>query len=108
MTPNLSSQQNAPFILAALVGQFLPPRLDGEIGLTMRYNLLFRIGVLNSQIACVTRQEDGFNRTFRAAANGDHFGDVNEMVFDAVTTVETGQLGLLNYPLKIAVITVAP
>jgi len=40
---------------------------------------------------------------FRAAADGDHFGDVNEMILDAVTTIETGQLGLLNYPLKIAI-----
>ena len=37
----------------------------------------------------------------------DHFGDVNEMILDAVSAVETGQLGLLDYPLKIAVVAVA-
>ena len=43
----------------------------------------------------------------RAAADGDHFGEVNEMVLDAVSTVETGHFGLLDYPLKIAIIAVA-
>jgi hypothetical protein len=45
-------------------------------------------------------------RSLPAFPDGDHFGNVNEMVFDTVSTVETGQLGLLNYPLKIPVITV--
>jgi len=31
----------------------------------------------------------------------DHFGDVNEMILAAVTTAETGQLGLLDNPSKL-------
>jgi hypothetical protein len=30
--------------------------------------------------------------------DGDHFGDVNEMVFNAVLTVETGHFSLHNNP----------
>jgi hypothetical protein len=40
------------------------PRLDGEMGMTMR-------------------QEDGFNWPFCSAAEGDHFGGVNEMILDS-------------------------
>ena len=40
-------------------------------------------------------------------ADLDHFGDVNEMILDAVPTVETSQFGLLNHSLEIAVIAVA-
>jgi hypothetical protein len=43
----------------------------------------------------------------RSAPDGDHFGDVNEMVFDAVAAVKTGQLGLLDYSLEITVVAVA-
>ena len=43
----------------------------------------------------------------RAVADLDHFGDVNEMILDAVSAVETGQLGLLDNPLEIAVVAVA-
>ena len=43
----------------------------------------------------------------RALPDLDHFGDVNEMILDAVPAVETGQLGLLDHPLEIAVVAVA-
>jgi hypothetical protein len=33
VAPNLSTQQNAPFILAPFVCQFLPARLDGKTSL---------------------------------------------------------------------------
>ena len=65
------------------------------------------ICVLNGEVTGVARQEDGFNRPFRAAADGDHFGDVNEMVFDTVSAIETGHFGLFDNPLEIAVIAVA-
>jgi hypothetical protein len=52
----------------------------------MGYNFLFGIGV-----------PDGSNRPFCAAAKGDHFGDVTEMILDVVFTVETRKLGLLDF-----------
>ena len=35
---------------------------------------------------------------------GDHFGDFNEMILDAVAAVETRQLGFLDDGLEIAII----
>jgi hypothetical protein len=90
MAPNLFSQHNPPFVLDALVRQFLPPRLDGEIGLIMRHNFLFKVGVLNSQVTGITGKKNGLDRPLPAFPDLDHFGDVNEMILDAVTTVETG------------------
>jgi hypothetical protein len=101
------AQKKPPLFLDALIPQFLPPRLDGEISLSLCHNLLLGVGVLNSQIAGVARQENGFDWPLRAASYGDHFGDVNEMVIEAVSAVETGHLSLFNNPLEIAVIAVA-
>jgi hypothetical protein len=32
----------------------LPSRLNGKIGLTLRYDLLAGVGILDSQVTCVT------------------------------------------------------
>jgi hypothetical protein len=37
--------------LSAFIRQFLPPRLDGEIGLAMRHDFFAGIGVLNDEVA---------------------------------------------------------
>jgi hypothetical protein len=37
----------------------------------------------------------------------DHFGDVNEMIFHAVPTVETRQLSVLQNSLEVAIVTIA-
>jgi hypothetical protein len=45
-------------------------------------------------------------RPLSPLANLDHFGDLNEMILDALTTVETRGSDLLNDLFKIAVIRV--
>jgi hypothetical protein len=47
------------------------------------------------------------NLTIIAFTNLDHFGDINEMVFDTLPTIKTGCFGLLYYLLKIAIIAVS-
>jgi len=42
-----------------------------------------------------------------AASDFDHFGDVNEMILDAVAAFETCQPGLLDNPLEFAAISAA-
>ena len=44
MAAHLLTQQNSPIFLDAPVRQFLPPRLDGKIGLALRHDLLIGIG----------------------------------------------------------------
>jgi hypothetical protein len=78
--PARLKQLKYPFFFMSTCSGWCPPRLDGKTGLTMRHNLLFEIGVLNLSYL-------------------DHFGDVNEMILDALATIETGQFGLLDYGL---------
>ncbi len=73
----------------------------------MRHDLLFGVGVLNYKVTGIARKKNSFNRPLATLPYLDHFGDVNEMILDAVATVETGQLGLLDNPLEIAIIAVA-
>ena len=44
---------------------------------------------------------------FPALPDSDHFGDVNEMILNAVPTVEAGQTSLADHLLEIAVVAVA-
>ena len=83
-----------------------PPRLDRKVGLTLRHDLLVGIGVLDDEVAGIARKKNGLDGPRRATPDGDHFGDVNEMVFKAMSTIETGHFGLFNNPLKIPIIAV--
>ena len=58
------------------------------------------------EVAGVAQHHHSLERTLRTAADFDHFGDLNEMVFHALATVETGGAGGLDDGLKIAVIGV--
>ena len=107
MAANLFSQQNPPLRLNALVGQFLPPRLDRKVGLTLRHDLLVGVGVLNDEVAGIAGQKNGLDRPLPSLPDLVHIGDVNEMILEAVTTVEAGHFGLLHDPFKIAVVAVA-
>ena len=61
MLADLFAQSETPFYLDAFVGQFLPPRLDGEIGLAMRHDFFAGIGVLDDEIAGVAGQQSNYN-----------------------------------------------
>jgi hypothetical protein len=47
------------------------------------------------------------NRTFGAASDSDHFGDLNEMVLHSMPTVEARGTRLLNDLFEIAIIGIA-
>lgn len=89
------------------VGEFLAAGLDGEIGLPLGNDFLGRVGVLNDEVARVTRHHHGLERAQGTAADFDHFGDLNEMVFHALTAVEAGSAGGSDYRLEIAIVGVA-
>ena len=55
MLAYLFAQQQPPLLLDALVRQFLPPRLDGEIGLAVRHDFLVGVGVLDGKVAGIAR-----------------------------------------------------
>lgn len=48
-----SPDLQAPVFLNFLIGQLLPARLDGEISLPERHQLLRRIGILDDEVAGV-------------------------------------------------------
>ncbi len=105
---HLGAQQQ-PFLIllqSLVIGQFLPARLDGEIGLAQGDDCLGGIGVLDHQIPGIAGQHHCFHRTLPALADLDHFVDFNEMIFHALAAVETGGSRLLNHRLEIAVIRV--
>lgn len=106
MTAHLFTQQNPSIFLDALVRQFLSPRLDREVGLTLRHDFLVGIGVLNYEVTGVARKQCDFDLAPATFSDLDHFADVSKMILNAVSTIETGHFGLFNNPLKIAVITV--
>src|SRR5664280_1632626 len=106
MTPNLFSQQNPPFVFNALISQFLPPRLDGEIGLTLRHNLLVGISVLNNEVAGIARKQHNLDFPDCAIPNLDHFADVSKMVINMMPAIETRQLSLLYYSFEVPVLRV--
>ena len=104
---HLLTEEQPPFFLGRSVGQLLPTGLDGEVCLAEGHDLLRRVGVLDDEIASVAREQDGLQSALAAAADGDHFGDINEMVLDPLAAVETGGLGSLHRLFEIAVVRVA-
>jgi hypothetical protein len=54
MPPHLFAQKQPALRFYVFFPQFLASRLDREIGLAMGHNLLFGVGVLNSQLAGIT------------------------------------------------------
>ena len=100
-------QEKAAVIFRSLVGQFLTARLNGKIRLPQGDDFFRGVGVLHHQVAGIPREVHRLDRPLRAAADLDHFGDLNEMVLDALGAVETGGSGLLDNLLEIAVIGVA-
>ena len=89
------------------IAQFLPPRLDGEVGLALRHDFFSRVRVLDDEVAGVAGHYHDLERALRSAANFDHFGDLNEMVVHALAAVETGGAGGFDDRLEIPVIGVA-
>ncbi len=87
-------------------GQFLPPGLNGEIGLAMGHDLFFGIGVLYDKVTGVTQKPGDLDFSVCATADANHFADVSKMVLDPMTTVETGHLRLLDHRLKVPVLRI--
>ncbi|MBI2340705.1 MAG: hypothetical protein HYU99_10155 [Deltaproteobacteria bacterium] len=52
------------------------------------------IGILNYEITGVTGKERHLDLPLPSFANADHFGDVNEMILNTLTTVKTGGTAL--------------
>ncbi len=105
--PQLRTDGKTALVFDLPVAQLLPPRLDGEVGLTLRHDFLAGIGVLDDKVARVARHHHGLQRAIRPAADADHFGDINEMVFEPMAAVETCGASLLDHHLKVPVIGVA-
>jgi hypothetical protein len=76
----IGADGEAALFLQLLIAQFLPTRLNGEVGLPLRDDFLGGIGILNDEVTGVARHHHGFRRSLGSAADLDHFGDVNEMI----------------------------
>jgi len=54
------------------------------------------ITVLNNQVTDIARKKYDFYRPLGAAADSDHFGDINEMVLNPLPAAKTGQARLAD------------
>ena len=100
-------EKQAAFFFDLPVGHFLPPGLDGEIGLPRRDDFLGGIGVLDDEIAGVAGHHDDLDWALPALADFDHFGDINEMILGPLAAVETSRAGFFDDGLEVAVVRVA-
>jgi len=80
----------------ALLDNFLPPGLNGEIALGKGNRILAGVTVLSNEVTSVAGQHNILNRPFRAGSDPDHFVDVNKMVHDRNTSIRTGILALVH------------
>ena len=87
-----------------LIAQFLPPDLDGEVGLPLGDDFFRRIGVLDDEVAGVAGHHHGLERTLCAATDLDHLVGSDEMVFQPLTAVDAGGFGLRDDGLKVTVV----
>ena len=90
-----------------LVAQFLPPGLDGEVGLTLCHDFLGWIGVLDDEVAGVTGHHHRLHRPLATLADFDHLVGSDEMILHLLTAVDAGGFGLRDDGLKVTVIDVA-
>jgi hypothetical protein len=102
------------FLEGFVFGQFLPPRLDGKIGLSQRHQRLGRVGILDDEVAGITGKCPIFNLALCAWTDADHFGDVNEMVGDGAAAIgasraclgddgdEVAKAGVFQHPRQFA------
>ena len=74
-----------PALLPQLpVGDFLAARLENEVGLAKSDDFFAWVGILKDEVAGIAGVQDGPDGPLSAFANGDHFGDINEMILDAL------------------------
>ena len=73
------------FQKSILVAEFLPPGLDGKIGLALRNDLFSWISVLNDQVTGVARHENRLDQPLSAFADLDHIVGVDEMILDILS-----------------------
>ncbi len=71
-----------PFDKLRANGANKPPRLHREIGLTVGDDRFAGVAILHDQVAGVAGQLYVRNRALCAGADGNHFGDITEMVGD--------------------------
>ena len=86
----------------ALLDEFGPAGLNGEIGLGEGDFLLSGIAVLGDEVAGIAGEHEIVNLTLAAGAEINHFVDVNKMVLDGMTRDFTGGLGLGNGGVEVA------
>jgi hypothetical protein len=101
------AQQRPAVFFQILIGYFLPPGLDGKMGLPQRHDFFGWIGVLNHKATGIPRKQDGLYRPVSALADFDHIGDINEMIVHAPAAVETSHTRLTDNGLEIPVIIVS-
>lgn len=101
------AKQQAARILDFLVGKFLTPGLNREVGLAEGDDFLGGVGVLDDEVACIPRHEHGLGRAHGSLADLDHVGDFNEMIVHPLAAVETGRAGFFHDGFKVAVVAVA-
>jgi len=90
-----------------MITQFLSARLDCEVRLAESDDGLAGIGVLDDEVTGVARHHDGLDQPGAALADRDHLVGSDEMILNAVATVETCQSGLLNDSQEVAIVHVA-
>ncbi len=105
---HLGTQQQARLVLfqRRLVRQLLPASLHGKIALPKRHQRFARVGVLDDEVAGVTRERPVLQFALRARANGDHVADFSKMVGHRLAALGAGLLGFFHHRLKIAEIEV--
>ena len=97
----------AALFLHLLIAQLLPARLDGEVGLALRHDLLGGIGVLDDEVAGVAGHHHGLHGALPALPDLDHLVGSDEMILHPLAAVEAGDAGLLDDRLKMTVVHVA-
>ena len=103
---HLLPQEKATVVFRGQVRQFLTAGLNGKIRLPQRDDLLRGVGILHYQVAGIPREIHGLDRPLGTAADLDHFGDLNEMVLNALRAGKTGSPGLLDNLFEVAVVAV--
>jgi hypothetical protein len=102
MVGQLAAQIQALLVLAQVfqgmggVGDLLAARLDGEVGLAQRDDLLIGIGVLNQQVTGVALDLEILYLPPSAGAEPHNFPGAVKMVGCILTAVLTGQDGALD------------
>jgi hypothetical protein len=112
----LRPQQEARFVFfdGPIIRQLLASRLHGKIRLPQRDKRFAWIGVLDYEIAGITRERPVFELAFCSRTNADHIGNFNEMVANHVAALlarfprlrydgdEIAEVGVLQHPRQFA------